>query len=103
MSRTPDADRDALLASNEPSTAVAAVLQRTPARVRQLRAAAGDRREAGRPRSEAVTPRTARGAALLASLVTDAAAVGETPEAYLDGARVRRTNNGPATGGTEGR
>ena len=34
---------------------------------------------------------------------TDDAAVGETPEAYLDGARVRRTNNGPATGGTEGR
>ena len=100
VSRDPaDADRDALLASDAPSTAVAAVLGKTPARVRQMRGEAGDRREAGRPRSEAATPRSARGAALLSVLVTDAAAVGETPEAYLEGARARRTNNGPATGG----
>ena len=92
VSRDPaDADRDALLASDAPSTAVAAVLGKTPARVRQMRGEAGDRREAGRPRSEAATPRSARGAALLSVLVTDAAAVGETPEAYLEGARVRRS------------
>ena len=44
-------------------------------------------RPVGRRPSGAVTPRTARGQALLAQLVTDAAAAGVEPEDHLAAAR----------------
>jgi hypothetical protein len=85
------ADRDreiaSAIASGATAPAVATAYGLTPQRVRQIAAAAGLRGISGRPRTGAVTPRTARGQALLAQLVTDAAAAGVEPEDHLAAAR----------------
>lgn len=80
----PRPDRDALLDSDAPAADVAVVLKVSPQRVRQLRAARGDQRRAGRPRSKVVTGESARGRALLARLTEIAVRRGVEPEALLD-------------------
>lgn len=71
--------------------AIGAVADRydlTPARVGQIARAAGvETPRAGRKPTGAATHHTARGRALLAQLVEDAAAAGVEPEAYLDARR----------------
>lgn len=84
-------DRDAEIASAVASGAscvdVAAMHGRTPARVGQIARKAGVETKAGRKPTGAATHHTARGRALLAQLVTDAAAAGVEPEEYLAAAR----------------
>lgn len=68
---------DELVATHgQPRSTIAAMIQRHT-----------EPRPVGRRPSQAVTPRTARGAAALAQLVTDADAAGETVEVYLETAR----------------
>lgn len=77
-------DREALLSSDAPASAVAAALGVSEQRVRALRAALGDRRRAGRPPGRAITGGSARGRALLARLTAIGERRGVEPEALLD-------------------
>ena len=98
MTRRPLIDPDEALLSDAPSSAVAALLDVTPSRVRQRRAALGVAGTNGRPRSP--SSRAAR-AALGSRVVVDAAAVGLGPVEYLDAAQEMITPNAP-TGGRSG-
>lgn len=77
-------DAVARLRAGEAPAAVAIATGLSRSRVYQLQAQLGIRGAAGRPRTAAATPRTARGRALLARLVADAAAAGVEPEVYLE-------------------
>lgn len=73
------------IASGAPASDVAELYGITPQRARQIAAAGGvDARRPGRRRTDAITPASHRGRALLARLVADASAAGLEPEAYLD-------------------
>ena len=73
------------LRRGEPAAAVADRYDLTTRRVRQIGADAGvPPATRGRRPTGAATHYTARGRALLARLVADAAAAGVEPEAYLD-------------------
>lgn len=87
--RTRTAEIASLVAGGEPTAAIAARYGITPRRVRAIAAATGNARAlAGRPRTGAATPNTARGRAALATLTTDATDVGLEVEVYLARARV---------------
>lgn len=86
--RARTAEIASLVAGGEPTAAIAARYGITPRRVRAIAAATGNApARAGRPRTGAATHHTARGRALLVTLVADAAAVVVEPEEYLDRAR----------------
>lgn len=73
------------IASGAPASDVAALYGITPQRARQIAAAGGvDARRPGRRRTDAITPASHRGRALLARLVADASAADLEPEVYLD-------------------
>lgn len=76
---------------------IAAVYGIAPHRVGQIVRAATERRRPGRRRTDAITPASHRGRALLARLVADAATAGVEPEAYLDSAQIvsRAVNHAP--------
>ena len=81
----------AALSSDLPDSEIAAQYGVSRERVRAIRRAAGDgARATGRRRSDAVTPASARGRALLAQLVADAAEARVGPEEYLHDARNQR-------------
>lgn len=73
------------IASGAPASDVAELYGITPQRARQIAAAGGvDARRPGRRRTDAITPASHRGRALLARLVADASAADLEPEVYLD-------------------
>lgn len=73
------------IASGAPASDVAELYGITPQRARQIAAAGGvEARTPGRRRTDAITPASHRGRALLARLVADASAADLEPEVYLD-------------------
>lgn len=84
---TRNAEILALHDSGATDVEIAAAYQLHPSRVGAIVRRLTEPRPVGRRPSGAVTPRTARGQAALATLVADAAAAGIEVEAYLD--RVR--------------
>ena len=73
------------IASGAPASDVAELYGITPQRARQIAAAGGvDARRPGRRRTDAITPASHRGRALLARLTSIAATLGTTPETALD-------------------
>ena len=89
----PATDRNAEILSLHDSGAtdaeIAAVYGIAPQRVGQIvRAEIDAPRRPGRRRTDAITPASHRGRALLARLVADASAAGLEPEAYLDRLRM---------------
>lgn len=68
-----------------------------PRRIRRILERAGVSRPAGRPPADPAasppTHHTARGRALLSTLVEDATSVGVEPEVYLDDARAMRAGS----------